>query len=82
MVRTQIQLTDEQAQGLKALAATEGRSMADLVRDGVETLLRARGTVDREAVKARSIAALGRFKSNTRSLGTKHDEHLAGAFEP
>lgn len=80
MVRTQIQLTDVQAQALKALAAAEGRSMADLVRDGVDTLLHARGVVDREAVKARSIAALGRFKSTARDLGSKHDDHLADAF--
>ena len=81
MVRTQIQLTDAQASALKALAAAEGRSMADLIREGVEAILRARGTVDREAVKARSIAALGRFKSNTRHLGSKHDDHLADAFQ-
>ncbi len=54
--------------------------MADLVRDSVDTLLRARGTVDREAVKARSIAALGRFKSTTSDLGSNHDDHLADAF--
>ena len=82
MIRTQIQLTDAQARALKALAASEGRSMADLIRDGVDTLLRARGTVDRDAVKARSLAALGRFKSASRGLGTKHDDHLAEAFEP
>ena len=81
MVRTQIQLTDAQARGLKALAAAEGRSMAEVIRDGVDAILRARGVVDREAVKARSIAALGRFKSGTRHLGSRHDDHLADAFE-
>jgi len=81
MVRTQIQLTDSQARGLKALAAAEGRSMADLIRDGVDAILRARGVVDREALKARSIAALGRFKSGTRHLGSRHDDHVADAFE-
>lgn len=80
MVRTQIQLTDAQARGLKALAASEGRSMAELIRDGVDALLRARGVVDREAIKARSVAALGRFKSGTRHLGSRHDEHVADAF--
>ena len=80
MVRTQIQLTDAQAQALKELAAAEGKSMAELVRDGVDDLLRARGTVDRQAVKARSIAANGRFKSSVRDLGSKHDDHLADAF--
>ena len=81
MVRTQIQLTDAQARGLKALATSEGRSMAELIRDGVDAILRARGTVDRDAIKARSIAALGRFKSGTRHLGSRHDEHLADAFQ-
>jgi len=81
MVRTQIQLTDAQARGLKALAASEGRSMAELIRDGVDAILRARGVVDRDAVKARSIAALGRFKSGTRHLGSRHDDHLTDAFE-
>lgn len=80
MVRTQIQLTDAQAQALKEMATAEGKSMAELVRDGVDNLLRARRTVDRGAVKARSISALGRFKSSVRDLGTNHDDHLADAF--
>ena len=80
MVRTQIQLTDAQARGLKALAAAEGRSMAEVIRDGVDAILRSRGVVDRDALKARSIAALGRFKSGTRNLGSRHDDHLADAF--
>lgn len=80
MVRTQIQLTEAQAQALKALAAAEGRSMADIIRDGVDTLLQSRGVVDREAIKARSLAALGRFKSGARDLGARHDDHLADAF--
>lgn len=82
MVRTQIQLTDAQARGLKALAAAEGRSMAELIRDGVDAILGARGVVDREAVKQRSIAALGRFRSGTPDLGSRHDDYLADAFQP
>lgn len=82
VVRTQIQLTEAQAQALKALAAAEGRSMADLIRDGVDALLRRRGIVDRTTVKARSLAALGRFRSGARDLGSKHDDHLADAFTP
>lgn len=81
MIRTQIQLTDAQARGLKALAAAEGRSMAELIRDGVDVILRARGAVDRDAVKARSLAAMGRFRSGSRDLGSKHDDHLAEDFD-
>lgn len=81
MVRTQIQLTDAQARSLKALAAAEGRSMAEVIRDGVDAILRSRGAVDRDAVKARSIAALGRFKSGSRHLGSRHDDDVADAFQ-
>ena len=80
MIRTQIQLTDAQARALKELAVVEGRSMADLIRDGVDALLRRRGIIDRDAVKARSLAAVGRFRSTARDLGTRHDDHLSDAF--
>ena len=39
MVRTQIQLTEEQARRLKALAAEQGVSMAELIRRSVDTVL-------------------------------------------
>ncbi len=55
--------------------------MAEVIRDGVDALLRNRGVVDRDAVKARSIAALGRFKSGTRHLGSRHDDHVSDAFQ-
>ena len=42
MVRTQIQLTEEQAEGLKRLAAERGVSMAELVRQSVQRLLEER----------------------------------------
>jgi Arc/MetJ-type ribon-helix-helix transcriptional regulator len=76
MIRTQIQLTDEQARALRKIAAAEGRSMADVVRDGLSLLLRGRATADREAVKRRSLAALGRFRSGAPDLASEHDRHL------
>jgi len=76
MVSIQIQLTDAQAQALTELAAIDGKSVGQLVRDVVGHLLRARGMVDRQAAKTRSIAAIGRFKSTVRDLGARHDDHL------
>jgi plasmid stability protein len=81
MIRTQIQLTEEQARALRQRAAAEGRSMADLVRDGVDRLLEDRAERDREETKRRSIDALGRFHSGTADLGSAHDRHLGEAFE-
>ena len=81
MIRTQIQLTEEQARALRKRAADEGRSMADLVRDGVDRLLVDQGDQDTEAVKRRSIDALGRFQSGTTDLGSAHDRYLSDTID-
>jgi len=78
MVRTQILLTESQARALRRLSAEQGRSIAALVRDGVDVLLRRRGG-GHEDRRRRALAAAGRFRSGVRDLGTAHDEHLAEA---
>ena len=80
MIRTQVLLTEAQAAELRKLAAAEHRSMADLVRDGVDALLESRASGGREHAKARALAAVGRFRSGVRDLATRHDDHLADAW--
>jgi Arc/MetJ-type ribon-helix-helix transcriptional regulator len=80
MVRTQIQLTEEQSDALKALAAAEGRSVADLVRTAVDALLGSRARLDRAALRRQAIELAGRFRSGTPDLGAEHDRHLGEAF--
>jgi len=55
--------------------------MADLVRDGVDVILRERGTSGRTGTKARALAAVGRFRSGVPDLGTRHDDYLAEAWK-
>ncbi len=81
MVRTKIQLTGEQARRLKKLAADEGRSMADLVRDGVDLII---DTARERSVKARMERAarvFGRFRSKRGDLSKRHDDHFADASD-
>jgi predicted DNA-binding protein len=81
MIRTQIQLTEEQAQALKMLAAKQGRSVADLIRQGVdELILKAVGTSVDER-RRRAIAAIGRFHSGQKDISTRHDDYLVEAYE-
>jgi len=46
MIRTQIQLTEAQAQALKALAAARQCSVAELICQGVDHLIRQSGSID------------------------------------
>lgn len=80
MVRTQIQLTDSQAHALRALAAAEGRSMADIIRESVEALLADRGRRDSDEVRQRALAVVGSFHSGLADLAAEHDRYLTEAF--
>jgi hypothetical protein len=76
MVRTQIQLTETQAEALKALAAAEGRSMADLIRTSVDALLDSHGRVSRSELCKRALAVMGRHRGGPRDLAQRHDQYL------
>ena len=58
MVRTQIQLTDDQVSALRAMAAARHVSIAELIRRSVDLLVESEGASDREAVLARAKAAV------------------------
>ena len=80
MIRTQIQLTEAQAQALRAQARVQERSMADLVRDSVSEYLARRSAVDRGELVRRAMALAGRYRSGCRDLAEDHDEYLDEAF--
>ncbi len=81
MIRTQIQLSEAQMRALRRLAAARERSLAELVREGVDLLLRSSGGVDPEERKNRALAAAGRFRSGTADLSSEHDRYLAEAYK-
>ena len=80
MIRTQIQVTEDQLTALRQLSAESGRSISDLVREGVETLLSMRRGCDRAERIGRALRAAGRFSSGTRDGSVQHDRHLVEAF--
>ena len=82
MIRTQIQLTDEQAAGLKSLSAAQGGSMAEWIRKAVDRLIRDGGIPDREALKRRALAAVGVAQSGLGDIAENHDAYLEDAFDP
>lgn len=77
MIRTQIQLTEKQAEAIKEIAAAEGRSMAEVIRESVETYAVSKGVRSREEQRQAALAITGRFRSGRTNIATDHDDYLA-----
>ena len=80
MVRTQIQLTEKQARILRGLAKAKKVSIAELIRQGVDLLLRNSSALDVEERRKNAIQAIGRFNSGAQDTSEKHDKYLNEAF--
>ena len=81
MVRTQVQLTEEQIRTLRRLSAKLGVSVADLVRQSVDLYLATRQGTDRGEQIERALKVAGRFSSGGANGSMEHDAHLAEAFK-
>lgn len=81
MIRTQVQLTEEQARALRNLASTRQVSVAELIRQSVGALIRSAREINIEERRRRAIAAAGRFHSGASDISAKHDEYLGEAFQ-
>jgi len=82
MIRTQIQLTEEQARRLRAWAAQRGVSLAELIREGVDAITWSAQGTDAQTRQQRAIAVAGRFRSGRTDVSAEHDQHLAEAWQP
>ena len=82
MVRTQIQLTEQQARRLRARARERGVSLAEMIRRYVERGL-SEETPDRAALYDQAARVVGRFsdRRGARDVAAKHDQYLDEAFE-
>jgi hypothetical protein len=82
MIRTQIQLTEAQAEKAKRLALERGVSMAEVIRELIDG---APERDDRAERSARALAAVRRGGFRDRDgrtdVSVRHDEYLAEALE-
>lgn len=81
MVRTQIQITELQRGALRQLAAEKGRSLSELVREGIAMNLESQLTIGRAERVERARRSVGRFSSGLGDVSTEHDRYLAEAFK-
>lgn len=77
MIRTQIQLTEEQATELRRVAAERGVSVAALIREAVD---RALGEGDPAGRWERALAVVGTYGSGRTDVSSEHDRHLTEVF--
>ena len=83
MAVAHVRLTDDELRALQEVAAKEERTVEELLRSRVEPLLREHeqdAPVDREELKRRALAAIGRFRSGLKDLSTEHDKYLDEAY--
>lgn len=78
MVRTQIQLTEEQARYLKRLAHEKKISMAELIRRSIDRYLQEQVSPDER--KQKLLSVIGMVDSGIDDLGERHDQYLAEIY--
>lgn len=81
MIRTQIQLTEEQLRRVKRLSRQRSVSVAEVIRSFVEQGVSAEAP-RRDLAYERARALVGRFPDpgGARDLAREHDRHLDEAF--
>jgi len=80
MIRTQIQLTEEQSRTLKSLAARRGVPVTELIRQSVDSYIRSSTGLDDQERRRRAIAAADKFRSGQTDVSVDHDRYLAEAY--
>ena len=80
MVRTQIQLTDEQARMLKELSLTTRESVAALIRKAVDQFL-ITGKPDRATLYRQAGSIVGKYKADRPDIAVEHNRYLEEAFD-
>jgi hypothetical protein len=80
MVRTQIQLSEDQAKAVKAVAAAQGISAAEVIRRAIDSVIQSPSMPDAVEKRKRALEVIGKFRSGEKDISEKHDDYLAEAF--
>ena len=76
MVRTQIRLTEQQAQKLKSMAAARGISVAELVRQRVDLLIKTAAEPMHQEMVQKLKELAGKYTTGITDLAENHDSYL------
>lgn len=79
MLRTQIQLREEEVSAIKKLARERSVSMAAVIRAAVDDYVARESGLSLDERWRRSLAAIGGFRSGAADLSQRHDDEFADA---
>ena len=80
MLRTQIQLKEEQMEWLRSKARTKGISVSQLIRESIKFYQTHEEHLPEDR-KKNALEAVGRFSSGTSDVSERHDDYLAEAYK-
>lgn len=80
MIRMQIQFTEQQARTLRRVAARQGISQSEVVRQALDAQLGARSEPDRATLRIRAQSAVGAFPGAETDVAGRHDDYLADSI--
>jgi hypothetical protein len=80
MLRTQIQLKEEQMEWLRSRAKTRGISVSQLIRESISFYRTHEEHLPADR-KRKALEAAGRFSSGTSDVSERHDDYLAEAYK-
>ncbi|MBU1660579.1 MAG: ribbon-helix-helix domain-containing protein [Chloroflexi bacterium] len=82
MIRTQIQLTEEQHRALKELADSRQVSVAKLIRESVATYLTTANKPSMEKIQQRAMSLAGKYHDidGATDVSVNHDKYLAEIY--
>ncbi len=79
MIRTQVQVEDDQMEWLKSRAKEQGVSVSKLFRESVKLYIKAMTKPPKDK-KKRAMRAIGKFSSGKTDVSVKHDSYLTDTF--
>ena len=81
MVKTQVQLPEEDLASLRRLAAEEGVSVSELVRRGVKQVLQRRRELTYQERWELARSVFGKYRSGKTDIAERHDDYLLEIME-
>ncbi|MBN1631954.1 MAG: ribbon-helix-helix protein, CopG family [Thermoleophilia bacterium] len=80
MIRTQIQLTEEQSRGVREAARRSGVSTAEVIRRSVDRFLEQEAAPSVASTRMSALEIVGRFSCGLSDIADRHDDYLEEAY--